>query len=186
MQQFGEVPGTSKVGFAPQIDGSSRLLILGSMPGDASLRAGQYYGHPRNMFWRLLYALLEGGEPDPDYEARLRFALSRGVALWDVLQSCERQGSLDSAIRRPVAQAFEELYLRYPRLDYVFFNGSAAAELYRKHVRGTLTEPDGRTYRTLPSSSPARAMSFEAKLEAWSGLREAWEESLGSSERARE
>ncbi|SDD15467.1 G/U mismatch-specific uracil-DNA glycosylase [Paenibacillus sp. UNCCL117] len=164
-----------KVSFGPEIDDNSRLLILGSMPGEASLRAGRYYGHPRNIFWRLLYALLDGGEPAAAYEDRLRFALSRGIALWDVLRSCERKGSLDSAIRRPEVQDFAGLFERYPRVSYVYFNGSAAAELYRKHVRFAGPEPEGgRVYRTLPSSSPARAMSFEAKLAAWGCLREDW------------
>ncbi|MEK8130671.1 DNA-deoxyinosine glycosylase [Paenibacillus filicis] len=170
----GEEFNKIKVGFGPLIHDSSRILILGSMPGEASLQAGQYYGHPRNMFWRLLYTLLDGGEVEADYETRLRFAASRGIAMWDVLRACEREGSLDSAIRKPEANAFQELFERYPRVDYVFFNGSAAAELYRKHVRPSLAVPDPLHYATLPSSSPARAMSVEAKLAGWSLLREAW------------
>ncbi|WP_236595720.1 MULTISPECIES: DNA-deoxyinosine glycosylase [unclassified Paenibacillus] len=161
-------------GLAPFADDASSLLILGSMPGEASLLAGQYYGHPRNHFWRLLYALLDGGEPDADYKARVQFALSRGVALWDVLRTCEREGSLDAAIRRPEANDFAAMFGMHPRIRHVFFNGSAAAELFQRHVRPKLPAGDGRTYRTLPSSSPARAMSFEAKRDAWQPVRDAW------------
>lgn len=164
-----------RIGLAPFVNDASRLLILGSMPGEASLQAGRYYGHPHNHFWRLLYALLDGGEPDADYEARVQFALSRGVALWDVLHACEREGSLDAAIRRPEANDFAALFGRHPGIRYVFFNGSASADLFRRHVRPQLPAgDDGRTYRTLPSSSPARAMSFEAKREAWHPVRDAW------------
>ncbi|UUZ91495.1 DNA-deoxyinosine glycosylase [Paenibacillus sp. P25] len=109
-------------------------LVLGSMPGEASLKLQQYYGHPRNHFWRLLYALLEGGEPPADYGERLRFAQSRGIALWDVLRACERQGSLDSAIRKPETNDFTALFRQYPGIRCVFFNGTAAADFYRRHV----------------------------------------------------
>ncbi len=162
-------------GLAPIVNGQSRILLLGSMPGAASLAAGQYYGHPRNHFWPLLYQLLDGGEPAADYDSRLAFALSRGVALWDVLGACEREGSLDAAIRKPEANDMATLYRQYPALQYVFFNGSAAADLYRRYVRASL--PEGvvpRELHTLPSSSPARAMSLPAKLAAWQPVRDAW------------
>ncbi|NEN87248.1 DNA-deoxyinosine glycosylase [Paenibacillus elgii] len=160
-------------GLAPVADERCRLLILGSMPGEASLRAQQYYGHPRNGFWPLLYALLDGGEPAAAYEERLRFALSRGVALWDVLAACEREGSLDTAIRRPEANGFARFYAAYPGIRHVFFNGSTAADLYRRQVMKEAAD-DGKSYTLLPSSSPARAMSQAAKLEAWQPVRKAW------------
>lgn len=165
--------GRAVEGLAPVGDASARLLVLGSMPGEASLKARQYYGHPRNQFWPLLYALLDGGEPPADYDARLAFARSRGVALWDVLRACERQGSLDSAIRKPEANAFAEWFGMRPALRDVFFNGQAAAALFRRHVR-----QDGWAavlrFATLPSSSPAHALPFQQKLAGWQPLREAW------------
>lgn len=157
----------------------ARILILGSMPGEASLRLQQYYGNPRNHFWRLAYTLLDGGgEPDPGYVARLRFVQSRGIALWDVLRTCERRGSLDSAIRRPEANDFAQLFEEHPGLRRVFFNGSAAADLFRRHASPAVSGYPA-TYSLLPSSSPARAMAFEAKLAAWRPLREAWMERNG-------
>ncbi|MCZ8514527.1 DNA-deoxyinosine glycosylase [Paenibacillus filicis] len=163
-------------GLPPVVFSGARLLILGSMPGEASLQMRQYYGNPRNHFWRLMYALLDGGGvPDADYEARLWFLRSRGVALWDVLQTCERQGSLDSAIRRPRANDFAALFGAYPGIRHVFFNGNAAADLFRRHAAAAAAM-HAASYAQLPSSSPARAMAFEAKLAAWQPLREAWKE----------
>jgi double-stranded uracil-DNA glycosylase len=162
------------VGLPPFVREDCRLLILGSMPGVASLKAQQYYGHPRNRFWPLLYRLLDGGEPNGSYDERIRFALSRGVALWDVLSVCEREGSLDSAIREPEAGDFAAFYSRYQGIRHVFFNGKTASELYRRHVLPTLREEGALTYVTLPSSSPAHTLSLEAKLELWQPVREAW------------
>ncbi|ALS24709.1 DNA-deoxyinosine glycosylase [Paenibacillus naphthalenovorans] len=174
MKETNQPRGPLLTGFPPVADERCRILIIGSMPGKASLDVGQYYGHPRNHFWRLLYTLLDGGAPEPSYEARIRFALSRRVALWDVLRSCERQGSLDAAIRRPEANDFERFYQRCPYIRFVFFNGSASEQLYRRYVKPVEKDAALRCYRLLPSSSPARAMTFSAKLEAWQPLREAW------------
>lgn len=166
--------GLLLTGFPPIADEGCRILILGSMPGEASLEVRQYYGHPRNHFWRLLYTLLDGGEPEPSYEERIRFALSRGVALWDVLRACERKGSLDAAIRRPEANDFERFYQRYPHIRFIFFNGSASEQLYRRLVLPLQKEDALRRYTLLPSSSPARALALSAKLEAWQPLCDAW------------
>lgn len=169
-------------GLPPIADSSCRILILGSMPGALSLSKQEYYGHPRNHFWKLLYAVFGIGnradgyaEPSDRYEERLGFALGHGVALWDVLAECEREGSLDSAIRKPEANDFETFYCDYPFIEQVFFNGQAAGELYRKQVLPKLTElgvGERIRYTVLPSSSPARAMSLEAKLESWRVLGE--------------
>jgi double-stranded uracil-DNA glycosylase len=165
-------------GLPPVVNEDSRILILGSMPGVASLEAQQYYGHPRNAFWPLLYSLLDGGAPSEAYEQRIRFALSHGVALWDVLSVCEREGSLDSAIREPEAGDFARLFERFPKMKWVFFNGKAASDLYRRHVLPLLSQSAGApTYTVLPSTSPAHTMRFEAKLAAWEPVREAWQES---------
>ncbi|WP_248929202.1 DNA-deoxyinosine glycosylase [Paenibacillus hamazuiensis] len=162
--------------FPPVADSRSRVLILGSMPGEASLAKAQYYGHPRNHFWPLLYALFGGGTPDAAYEERLAFALRHRIALWDVLQSCEREGSLDSAIRCPVASDFAAFLTEHPRIAHLFLNGTAAARLFAKHVR-LPEEIRGRlTVTALPSSSPANTMPLERKLAAWQAVRESLKE----------
>jgi TDG/mug DNA glycosylase family protein len=158
-------------GLPPVINSSCRLLVLGSMPGALSLSKQQYYGHPRNHFWPLLYAVYaKGSTPSGHYGERLSFALAYGAALWDVLAACERVGSLDTNIRKPEANDFSGLLREYPSVERVFFNGQAAEQLYRKQVMPHLASQGiGREirYLTLPSSSHARAMSMEAKLESW-------------------
>ncbi|MBE1443595.1 DNA-deoxyinosine glycosylase [Paenibacillus sp. OAS669] len=172
------------IGLPPVMNASCRTIVLGSMPGALSLTKQQYYGHPRNHFWRLLYTLFgsqttahQGQQisPSESYEERLAFALSHGIGLWDVLASCEREGSLDTNIRHPEPNDFGWLFREYPQVSRVFFNGQAAGELYRKRVLPKLKElgiGEHLSYRVLPSTSPARTLSFEAKLESWAILRE--------------
>lgn len=164
-------------GLPPVIDASSRTLILGSMPGAVSLSKQEYYGHPRNHFWPLLYAIWgEGRPPAAAYRDRLDFALEQGVGLWDVLAGCEREGSLDADIRKPEANDFVLLLNEYPTIERVFFNGKTAEQLYRKQVFPQLLkqEKDAHIkYETLPSSSPARAMSLQDKLVDWRKLGDA-------------
>ncbi|RZJ42481.1 MAG: DNA-deoxyinosine glycosylase [Brevundimonas sp.] len=116
--------------FPPVVDASTRLLILGSLPGDASLKVAQYYAHPQNAFWRLVSGVL--GEPlaDQPYEARLQRLKARGVGLWDVIASAERSGSLDAAIRLPVHADLPGLIRSLPNLRAVAFNGGKAAGLF--------------------------------------------------------
>jgi hypoxanthine-DNA glycosylase len=141
------------------------------MPGALSLSKQEYYGHPRNHFWKLLYALYDEKRlPNDVYEERLAFVLEHEVGLWDVLAGCEREGSLDADIRKPEANDFIGFLNEYPAVERVFFNGQAAEQLYRKQVLPKLREQGigGEIrYGTLPSSSPARAMALDAKLEAW-------------------
>ena len=147
-------------GFPPVADASTHMLILGSFPGVASLAATQYYAHPRNQFWRLLGAVI--GEPlhELAYDARVARLLAHGIGLWDVLAACEREGSLDSAIRAPVANDIAGLHL--PRLAAIAHNGGESF----KHARHTRTL--GVPVYQLPSTSPANASwSFERKLAAW-------------------
>jgi double-stranded uracil-DNA glycosylase len=111
--------------FPPIVSQQSKLLILGSMPGEASLKAGQYYAHPRNAFWHIMGELFGAG-PSLPYQERVTILESVGVALWDSLQACIRPGSLDALIKEEVANDFPALFAKYPNITHVFFNGSKA------------------------------------------------------------
>ena len=154
--------------FSPVADGNATRLILGSMPGVASLRAGQYYAHPRNLFWRIIGELL-GMDPGLSYADRVGALSSAGIALWDVLESCTRAGSLDAAIEKDsvAPNDFATFFARHPRVRRVYFNGTTAEQCYRRRVL-PLLPADPRVYERLPSTSPAHAaLSFEEKLAAW-------------------
>ncbi|HPQ39934.1 MAG TPA: DNA-deoxyinosine glycosylase [bacterium] len=160
-----------KTGFPPILPDIPRILILGSMPGEESLRQQQYYAHPRNAFWPIMGALLGAG-PDLDYAQRAERLRAEGVVLWDVLKQCEREGSLDTRIRAAseVPNAIAPLLRRHPGIRHVFFNGGKAAAAFRKHVISELTETvrERLTLRTLPSTSPANArMTLEEKCRVW-------------------
>ena len=144
-----------------------RVLVLGSMPGVASLNARQYYAHPRNAFWPVMYALW-GETPPAEYEKRLEFLKAHRVALWDVAAACFREGSLDSGIRNARPNDFAALFAACPEIRAVFFNGQAAWTLYHR----LCPELGGGAARTrLPSTSPAYTMPFEQKLAAWRVVR---------------
>jgi hypoxanthine-DNA glycosylase len=152
-------------GLAPVLDGRTRILILGSFPGAASLAAQQYYAHPRNLLWPILSALT--GEPLAalPYAERLPLLLAHGFGLWDVLGACEREGSLDSAIRKPAANDFARLRELCPLLETVGFNGQTSGKFAPRFA--------AEGYRTvvLPSTSPAHAsLSLEQKLLLWRRL----------------
>lgn len=153
--------------FPPVFDASCRILVLGTFPSVASRADGFYYGHPRNRFWPLLAALFHAPVPATVAE-KTALLLQNGVALWDVLQSCEIAGSADSAIRDPVANDLSTLLSQAP-IRRVYANGQTAARLYRRYAR----EAVGLPVVALPSTSPANA--------AWSleGLKEAWAELAG-------
>ena len=156
--------------FPPVADRASRVLILGSMPGVASLRAGQYYAHPRNAFWRIMGELV-GVDPSAAYEARLAGLLARGIALWDVLASCAREGSLDSEIDEAsiVPNPFAGFLRAHPGIRTVCFNGAKAEASFRRHVLPDLARERARlAFHRLPSTSPANAaIPYPKKLEAW-------------------
>ena len=157
---------TTLSGLAPVVDAHTRVLVLGSFPGAASLAAGQYYAHPRNQLWRLLSAVLDDDLAALPYAERLPRLLAHRFGLWDVLAACERQGSLDADIRQAAANDFERLRTLCPRLETVGFNGQASGKFVPQFAAAG--------YRTLvlPSTSPAHAaMSFEAKLTVWRHLR---------------
>jgi hypoxanthine-DNA glycosylase len=154
--------------FAPVADTQATRLILGSMPGVASLRAGQYYAHPRNLFWRIICELL-GVDRETSYPGRVEALTAAGIAVWDVLKSCSRPGSLDAAIvrRSAVPNDFARFFASHPRLRRVYFNGAAAELWYRRRVLPGL--PHGTlAYQRLPSTSPAHAaLTYAEKLAAW-------------------
>jgi hypoxanthine-DNA glycosylase len=153
------------ISFPPVIDAHITTLILGSFPGKASLDAGQYYAHKRNQFWRLISEVLHDNINELPYEEKKRRLLSHRIGLWDVLGACEREGSLDSAIRNPQANDFDVLKHRCPKLSLVCFNGKTSGKFEDKFRDG------GFTTLVLPSSSPANAqLSFDEKLAQWRGI----------------
>ncbi|MFW2403554.1 MAG: DNA-deoxyinosine glycosylase [Gammaproteobacteria bacterium] len=164
--------------FGAVIGREPRVLILGSMPGIASLEQNQYYAHPRNAFWRIMGDLF-GIDPGLPYAQRLRALSECEIALWDVLESCFRPGSLDSSIDNDTVRAndFATLFAGHPTIRYVFFNGGKAADVFRRRVVPGLD--DGAravVLHTLPSTSPAHAArSYEEKLTAWATVKEALE-----------
>jgi double-stranded uracil-DNA glycosylase len=160
------VSDARRIGFAPVVDAATRLLILGSLPGDASLKAAQYYAHPRNGFWPLIGGVLDEPLPGLPYEARLERLRARGVGLWDVIASAERSGSLDAAIKSPEAADLRGLIGSLPDLRAVAFNGGLAAKMGRR----ILADLEGVDLIDLPSSSPAHAISLSAKAETWAIL----------------
>ncbi|HEY1078280.1 MAG TPA: DNA-deoxyinosine glycosylase [Fontimonas sp.] len=160
--------------FPPVAAADARVLVLGSMPGVASLSAQRYYAHPRNAFWPLMGELL-GFDPQLDYERRLAALRRAGVALWDVLGHCERPGSLDADIVRDscVPNDFAGFFNTHPQVRAVFFNGNTAAQAFRRQVLPTLTA-NSLALHTLPSTSPAHAgLSFARKRAAWQALADA-------------
>jgi len=158
--------------FPPLTGFEARVLVLGSMPGKASLRAQQYYAHPRNLFWKLSAEVLGFALPEA-YDQRLAALRSHGVVLWDVLQSCSRESSQDSDIDAATAvpNDFATFFAAHPNIRRVCFNGAAAGALYARHVRPELPAL-AVEYRQLPSSSPANAsVPWADKLRAWQALR---------------
>ena len=143
--------------------------MLGTLPGEESLRRQEYYAHPRNLFWPIVCALF--GEAAPAlYDERLDFARRRRIALWDVCESGERLASADSTIRREVPNAIDALLDAQPAIRAVAFNGSGARRLYDRHF----TRRAALVYLALPSTSPAHAsLTFADKLARWRALREA-------------
>ena len=161
--------------FEPVSCPDAKILILGSMPGDLSLKRVEYYAHPRNAFWPIMGELF-GALPQLAYVERLHVLRSKHIALWDVLKCCQRVGSLDADIEESsiIANDFAAFYALHPHLGQVFFNGAKAAAAYKKHVLPTLTSGyESLRYLRLPSTSPAHAgMAHAQKLEQWKVVRD--------------
>jgi hypoxanthine-DNA glycosylase len=152
-------------GLTPVIADGARVLVLGSFPSERSLVSGEYYANRRNQFWPLLGAVL-GFDADLVYDARIAAVKQHGVALWDVVHSCRRIGSMDAKIDRKslVVNDFGPLLAAHPGIERIFVNGLTAFELFERHVETAL--PAVR----LPSSSGALPMTFEDKLTRWREL----------------
>lgn len=161
-------------GFAPIISKDAVLIILGSMPSEASLLKQEYYGHNQNSFWPIMGALFGAG-PDIPYEQRKQILIDHGIAVWDVLQSCSRQGSLDANIRPETVKAneFTHLFKHFPGIKHIYFNGSMAETLFRRHCLSACKNP-GLTFELLrlPSTSPAHAsLTLAEKVSRWQAVK---------------
>ncbi|MCC7326607.1 MAG: DNA-deoxyinosine glycosylase [Burkholderiales bacterium] len=152
---------TRRRGLAPVLAIDTRVLILGSFPGEASLAAQAYYAHPRNHFWPLLAAIVGEALPAMTYEARIARLLAHRIGVWDTIVACVREGSLDAAIRAPSRAQSRRVLVQAPNIALVCFNGRTAARAMRQW--------SGAGYSTLslPSSSPAYTRPFAEKLVAW-------------------
>jgi len=155
-----------KHSFAPLVDPRTRLLVLGSLPGEQSLAEARYYANPRNQFWRLMSAVVERDLVALDYEERLGALRSRAIGLWDVIGSASRSGSLDTAIKDHVPNDLLGLTRSLPRLRALAYNGGTAARIGRKQLGDAPL-----VQIALPSSSPAFTLPIDKKREQWLQLR---------------
>ena len=168
-----ETEAPKLTGLAPIGDADARVLILGSFPGEASLVAQRYYGHPRNQFWKLIGGVVGERFDDLDADERTSRLVAHGIAVWDVIAQCERAGSLDTAIRAEIANDIGGLLARWSRIRAIAFNGGKAAS-YRRRIEAIPEAARGRLV-ALPSSSPANATHSLLIKQA------AWREALGSA-----
>jgi hypoxanthine-DNA glycosylase len=150
--------------FSPIVDKETTRMVVGTMPSVDSLRFSEYYGNPRNQFWKILFSVFEGGRIPADYEDKVSTAKSHGVGLWDILASCKREGSLDSNIKDELLNDFPTLLKDHPNIKMLIFNGQNSYKYFLK-AYGQLP---GIEYKVMPSTSPANAMkNFDAKLKEW-------------------
>lgn len=154
-----------KTGLAPIARADARVLILGSLPGDTSLAARQYYAHSRNQFWKLVSEAIQQDLVSMEYARRIAELHSAGIALWDVIGAADRQGSLDQKIRSPHVNDLLEFIAILPQLRVVAFNGKKAAALAGNALEGLPID-----FLRLPSSSAAYTLEFQQKASAWSEL----------------
>ena len=148
--------------FPPILSSQPKVLILGTMPGVASLQAAEYYAHPGNAFWKIISAI-KGINCPRAYEEKKQLIREMDLALWDVCHTCIRPGSADSDIRNEEPNRIKELVEAHASIRTVIFNGQTAEKLFRRHLKTI----DGVTTITLPSTSPAHTLSFKQKLDAW-------------------
>lgn len=149
------------------VDEQTKVLILGSMPGEISLVKQQYYGNERNHFWRIISALFEREIPS-DYDGKIQLAKMYGIGLWDVIESCERQGSLDSAIKKEVPNNLKDIFEQYQQIELVLFNGGKAFTTFKKYFN--MADFPQIRFMKMPSTSPVpgrNVKSYDEKLVCW-------------------
>jgi hypoxanthine-DNA glycosylase len=154
-----------KTGLPALLNAETRVLVLGSLPGDESIKKHRYYAKPQNQFWTIMYAVLDAGNPAQQYADRVELLLSRGIGLWDVLHSAEREGSSDSKIRNPVPNDFRRLFEQHLLIERILLNGTTAQSYFKRYNHGCTI---GAHY--VPSSSPMpgnHVLSLERKIEKW-------------------
>ncbi|RTZ03399.1 DNA-deoxyinosine glycosylase [Flavobacterium sp. RSP49] len=150
--------------FPPFINSETEILILGTMPGIASLEKQEYYAHQRNHFWKIMYTLLNNLPIDQIFGEKIKLLQENKIGLWDVLENCERKGSLDIHVKNQKENDFETLFKEFPGINKIIFNGKESHKYFMKKFG----QIKGITYHVMPSTSPANTMSFENKLEIWS------------------
>lgn len=150
--------------FPPIIDANAETLILGTMPGATSLLKQEYYGYPQNAFWKIMFSIFDKLPIPEVFQEKANLLIKNKIALWDVLQNCERKGSLDIHIKNQVENDFDSLLTEYPKIKRILFNGK---ESHKYFVR-KFGQIEGITYHVMPSTSPANTVAFEKKLQLWS------------------
>lgn len=150
--------------FPPFANSQTEILILGTMPGIASLEKQEYYAHPRNNFWKIIYTLLNSLPIAENFEEKISLLQNHKIGLWDVLENCERKGSLDIHIKNHKENDFEMLLEEFSGITKIVFNGKESHKYFFKKFG----QIKGITYYVMPSTSPANTISFEKKLEIWS------------------
>jgi len=149
--------------FDPIIFPDTKILVLGSIPGELSLQQHEYYGNKNNAFWKILFSLFETNFSH-DYSDKINLLEKSKIGLWDTIFSCQRKGSSDAAIQNVVVNQIADLCLKYPNINYIAFNGKTSENYFRKYI-GTVQNVK---FLSLPSTSPANAqMNFETKLNKW-------------------
>ncbi len=151
--------------FLPIIPEKPTVLVLGTMPGIASLQQQQYYAHPRNHFWKIIAHLYNNSEIPSEYNQKKAILIRKNIALWDVLEFCEREGSLDIAIKNPVPNKIQKLLEEQTSITKIIFNGKESHKLFMKYF--DLNNLKNIEFQVVPSTSPANTMKFELKLALW-------------------
>lgn len=152
--------------FSPIIDSETEILILGTMPGIASLEKQEYYAHPRNHFWKIIYTLFDSVPISAVFEEKIKLLQTNKIGLWDVLAHCERKGSLDIYIKNQKENDFISLFETYKTIHTILFNGKESHKYFLKKFG----QIKGITYYVMPSTSPANTMSFDKKLDIWAKI----------------
>jgi hypoxanthine-DNA glycosylase len=153
-----------KSGFPPVIDKNTEILILGSLPSDISILKGEYYANPQNQFWRIIFTIYNSGVPVVEYKKKLDLLLKNKIGLWDVLTEANRPGSLDSNIKQDILNDFSRLFIDYPKIRLLAFNGDKAFNLFLKKRAGL---PQKEMVRLTSSSSANTTKNVMLKVKEW-------------------